>query len=399
MKDLQIRKLKELLKKLDSIRGKHTELVTVYVPAGYSLSQTAAQLRNEQSTAMNIKSKTVRKNVTGALERILQHIRLYKDTPPNGLAIFAGNVSERDGVSDIQVFALEPPEKISTKLYYCSQNFVLDPLRDLIREREIYGLLVLDKSEASIGLIRGKRVEELKHLESIVPGKTKKGGQSAARFARVREGLLFDFLKQVGEVANHHFRNIEGLKGIIIGGSGPIKERMAKEGFLMTDLKDKILGVVDTSYSGTEGLDEVLERSEDLLSEASIMKEKLILDKFFNELAKDSSLAIYGIHEVLEALNSSMLELLLISEEFDWVRAKQTCKCGYSKEKITRQGKEEKCPQCESIMDIQEEDLVEEMEKIAEQSGTQIEMISTGIPRGVQLREIGGVAGILRFRV
>jgi len=398
MKDLEKRKLQELLKRLGSVRGKHTELVSVYIPVGFSISQTAAQLRNEQSTAMNIKSKTVRKNVTGALERVLQHLRLYKETPPNGLAVFAGNVSENEGVSDIKVFAIEPPEKINVRLYYCDQKFVLDPLRDLIREREIYGLIVFDKSEASIGLIRGKRVEELKHLESIVPGKTKKGGQSSSRFARVREGLLFDFLKQIGEVADHQFRELEDLKGIIVGGPGPLKERMVKENFLLTSLKDKIIGVVDTSYSGRTGLDEIVERAEDILSQASIMKEKMILDRFFDELAKDTGLAVYGIHETLQSLEANVIELLLVSEEFDWVSARQTCKCGHSKEKTARKGKIEKCPVCGNSMDIEETDLMEEIERLAEQSGTQIEMISTGTPRGAQLKELGGIAGILRFK-
>jgi peptide subunit release factor 1 (eRF1)/intein/homing endonuclease len=899
MKDFERKRLKELIKRLDSIRGMHTELVSVYIPSGYSLPQMVSQIRNEQSTAMNIKSKTVRKNVTGALERILQHMKLYKETPPNGLVVFCGNVSEKEGVSDIQVFALEPPEKINTKLYFCDQKFVLDPLKSLIREKEIYGLMVLDKSEASIGLIRGKNVEQLKHLESIVPGKSKKGGQclsadtllmkddgdivriidchnpmslksvnlknfsvtnsqikdkwetnkktikittksprfeieaspdhiffienggakerpaeslrkgdrllipekievdgekqklnvknsyesvsiskegrrilklkriekfgyqrllakklgltqsaisfveigrinidvkllkkrceilginfqnflkryctiskktrlpkflneefaqilgyfmgdgsfdtnkicfhendlqtariyqksiktllntnctlrarkernyhllrayskelvnllknefpemkdsttstmpkkvlksknkvlasflrgffdaegyvsgpriglginnrhlareiqlcllrfgivasvyedsakrnpysdkhrftiqtsdreslekfdneigfsfpkklqklrnvlrnktgrnytrqllipgseirktiykhglntnkfqrvtnffrderkmskwvfknsilaeikdnkklynelkkildihilpaeiskieitkkqkmvdisvlnqnflangllvhnSAARFARVREGLLFDFLKKIGEVANQQFQQLEDLKGIIIGGPGPLKERMVKEGFLMTELKNKILGVVDTSYSGEYGLDEIVERSEEIISKTSIMKEKKVMDRFFNELAKDTGLAVYGIREVLGALAAGNLETLLISEDFEWVKARQSCACGYKKEKLARQGQKESCPKCGSGLHAEEADILDEIGRKAEQAGTDVEMISTGIPKGVQLKELGGIGGILRFK-
>ncbi|MBI2675490.1 MAG: helix-turn-helix domain-containing protein [Candidatus Aenigmarchaeota archaeon] len=192
MNDQQKRELREFIEKLDSIRGRHTELVTVYVPAGNELTKTVVQLRNEQSTSENIKSKTVRKNVTGAIERILQQLKLYKSTPPNGMAIFAGNISDKEGVADIQVFAIEPPEPVRTKLYHCGQTFILDPLKENVAEKEIYGLLVFDKQEANIGLIKGKAVENIKRLESIVPGKTSKGGQCLApdTIVQLSDGLL-----------------------------------------------------------------------------------------------------------------------------------------------------------------------------------------------------------------
>ena len=41
-------KLRKLLKQLAAIKGRHTELVSVYVPAGYSLHEMTNQLRQEQ---------------------------------------------------------------------------------------------------------------------------------------------------------------------------------------------------------------------------------------------------------------------------------------------------------------------------------------------------------------
>jgi peptide chain release factor subunit 1 len=399
MNEIKKKKLSEFVKKLSEIRGKHTELVSVYVPAGYSLAKVANQIRLEQSTAQNIKSKSVRKNVTSALEKITQHLKLYKNTPKNGLVVFCGNIAEKEGQTDIELFALEPPEPIKTKVYFCGQTFVLDPLKDLLKEKEVYGVIVLDKSEASIGLIKGKKVEVLKNLTSIVPGKTKKGGQSSVRFARVREGLLFDFLKQVGEIATHHFNRISDLRGIIIGGPGPIKERMVNEDFLPTNLKKKILGVVDTSYSGEYGLKETIQRAEEIISEASIIKEKKLLDRFFDELAKDSGLAVYGIKEVIEALKAGAIETLLVSEQFDFAKAKLSCECGFKEEKILKKGQKLKCPKCGKDLEIKEEDLLEELEKMAEQVGTEVELISSDTQKGAQLKELGGIGGILRFRL
>jgi peptide chain release factor subunit 1 len=397
------KRLKLLIKKLSAIRGRHTELVTIYVPSGANLNMVSTQVTQEQGTAANIKSKTVRKNVDGALEKISQHLKLYKQTPPNGLAIFSGNVSEKEGESDIELWAIEPPEKLNQRLYRCDQEFVLDPLQHMVREREIYGLIVLDKSEADIGVLRGKRIEPLKHLDSLVPGKTKKGGWSQARFARVREGLLNDHFKKTGEIATSYFRDMPDLKGIIIGGPGPIKDTFVNGDFLQTAVKSKILGVVDTSYTGTYGLGEMIDRGEDILAEASVTKERKLLERFFAELSKDSGLAVYGLEETARALEMGAVEVLLISEEFDWVHARLRCpECGHETGKVVRNAKKNsvKCPNCGKTMELAgEEDASEKLDELAEKVNTAVEIVSIDTREGEQLREMGGIAGILRYNV
>lgn len=395
-------KLRAMVKELEKIRGRHTELVSVYVPAGYNMVKVAEQIRNEQGTAQNIKSKAVRKNVVGALEKITQHLKLYKGTPPNGVAIFCGNVSDKEGVTDLELWAIEPPEPLKQRLYRCGQLFILDPLKDMVREKEIYGIIVLDKSEAEIGVLRGKRIESLKHMNSIVPGKSKAGGWSQARFARVREGLLNDFLKKIGEIANSNFKAMKDLRGIIVGGPGPVKEQFADGDYLEYSVKSKVLGVVNTSYTGGEyGLRETIERAEDIISDASAIREKKILEKFFGELSKDSGMAVYGFREVVEALKGGNIELLILSESFDWVKTKFECSCGFKAEKVLnrKQIDEQKCPECNSKMEVSEErDMTEDLIKMAEEMGTKVEVVSAHTGMGEQLMEIGGIAGILRYK-
>ncbi len=194
-------KIKKALKELEAIRGRHTELVTVYVPADYNIQEMINQLSQEKSTAENIKSKATRNNVLDALDKIIQHLRFFRKTPPNGLVAFAGNASETEGRSDIRLWAFEPPEKMRTKLYWCDQTFVLDPLKDLIREREIYGLIVLDAREANIGILKGKEIIQLKHMDSTVPGKTIKGGMCLHESTVVNNGKMND-IKHVKEGDN-----------------------------------------------------------------------------------------------------------------------------------------------------------------------------------------------------
>ena len=393
-------KLKKLLEQLAAIRGRHTELVSVYIPAGFSLHKVVEQIRNEQGTASNIKSKQVRKNVMGSLEKILQHLKLYKETPANGLAVFCGNISEREDV-DLEIWAVEPAEPIKTRLYWCGQDFILDPLKEMVREREVFGLIVVDKSDANIGLLHGKRIETLKNMDSIVPGKTKAGGWSQHRYERVRENLLNDFMKQVGEKASGYFKEQKDLKGVIIGGPGPIKEEFFKGAFLEYSIQQKVLGVVSTTYTGEPGLRELVDNSSELLAATAAMHEKKILDRFFEELAKDSGLAVYGFTQVVEDVKAGHLELVIISEAFDWREYTYSCTCGAGLKDYSRVGAREKqCPKCGKPLSVKgDREVLDDVRKLAGQMGTAVEIVSTDSPRGEQLKELGGIAGILRYKL
>jgi len=170
-------KLKRFIRSLEKIRGRHTELVSVYIPAGYEMIKIIQHLQQEQGTAANIKDKTTQQHVIDSLERMIRHLRLFKKTPENGLAVFSGNVSDKEGKSDIQVFSVEPPLPLRMRLYRCDQTFVLDILKDLADIKETFGLIVLDKREANIGLLRGTQIQEITDMTSSVPGKTRAGGQ------------------------------------------------------------------------------------------------------------------------------------------------------------------------------------------------------------------------------
>ncbi|MFH1823144.1 MAG: hypothetical protein ABH817_00280 [archaeon] len=177
MEEKERQQLKDLVEELESIRGRHTELVTIYVPAGHNINSISQQVKFEQSMAKNIKSKTTQKNVIDALERISRILKQYKQTPKNGLAFFSGNVSTKEGQTDIKLWVIEPPQQLNVKFYRCDQTFVVDPLKQLLEPTEAYGLLVLDRREATFGVLEGKHIFPLRHLTSGVPGKFKTGGQ------------------------------------------------------------------------------------------------------------------------------------------------------------------------------------------------------------------------------
>jgi len=389
--------LKKLVKNLGSIKGRHTELVSVYVPAKYSLHEIVNQLRQELSTAENIKSKQVRKNVTTSLEKIMRHLQLYKRTPENGLALFCGNISKTDK-ADIELFAIEPPETIKVKLYWCDQRFVLDPLIDMVKEREVYGIICLDKSEADIALLSGKKIETLAHFESIVPGKTRAGGQSSARFSRVREGLLNDWLKHVGEAADKAFADRDVI-GILLSGPGPIKEILLKDKHVQDKVEKKILGMVDTSYTGEHGLHETIEKAESLLKEASVTREKKVLQRFFDELQKPQGLVVYGLNEVISALENGSVDTVIVSEDSTAKELELECQCGTKKEFVIKE-KREICERCNQVMrKLGERDIIESLEEKTKQYGSKLEVVSSDTREGNQFFELGGIGAILRYRI
>jgi peptide subunit release factor 1 (eRF1)/intein/homing endonuclease len=196
---------------VSAIRGRHTELVSVYVPSGGNINDSVTQIFQEKGTASNIKSKNTRKNVLTALEKIIQHLRLFKQTPPNGLVVFCGNISAIEGKEDIKIWSFEPPVKMTQKVYWCDQAFVVEPLQDLIAEKEVYGLLVLDAKEATFGMLRGKLLETVKKIDSTVPSKTVKGGMCVEgnTLMQLESGKIIPIkeLKNDEKILSYSFKN------------------------------------------------------------------------------------------------------------------------------------------------------------------------------------------------
>ncbi|MBI4159012.1 hypothetical protein HY500_02010 [Candidatus Woesearchaeota archaeon] len=486
-------RLKKFIRELEAIRGRHTELVSVYVPQGYDIIKIIQHLEQEQGTATNIKDKNNRQRVIDSLEKMIRHLRLYKKTPENGLAAFAGNASQNESKIDIKVWSIEPPVPIQTRLYRCDQTFVLDILKNMLEIKEVYALIVVDNRDGTLGLLRGNTVTELIHLTSGVPGKIKAGGQclmpdtsidladgqlvhiedleesdevvsydfenkrnviskvnkvwktaknniyiiktfedelqcsadhllfldggitktafeltkedivldakgnpvkiksikvidkevimidievahgnfvannilvhnSQARFARLREGAAKDFYKRIAEYANKEFLGKKEIKGIIIGGPGPTKETFLDGDYLNNELKKKVIGVKDLSYTGEFGLNELVDKSSDLLAQESIIKEKNLVNKVLETLAKQPEKVAYGKEEVDKALEMGAVEMLLLSEDI-------------------------------------EESVSEELEAKANRIGATVEFVSTETKEGKQIKEITGIVALLRFAI
>lgn len=169
---------KKKVNRLVEHKGSGTELISLYIPPDTDRSGVMDQLTQEMSQSSNIKDPKTRKNVQGALKRITNFLKQIDfKIPARGLVVFAGNVSKVEGKSDIKLFTVQPIKKLAVKLYWCDSTFHLTPLQEMIQPSELYALLVIDKNEATIAMLKGKSYEIVGKFRSRVPGKIKAGGQ------------------------------------------------------------------------------------------------------------------------------------------------------------------------------------------------------------------------------
>jgi len=410
---LELFRLKKTLETLAKKEGRGTELVSLYVPPGKQISDVLNQLRDEYGTASNIKSTTTRKNVLDAIVKVQQRLKLFKEPPGNGLVIFCGAIPQNGAGSErIETYVIIPPEPIHINLYRCDGRFHTEYLQEMLREKETYGILLIDSSGATVATLQGRRLEIVRQLTSGVPGKTRAGGQSARRYERLREMRLQEFFTRVGEHANEVFLPIENLKGLILGGPGPTKDDFAKGEYLNYQLKNKIIDVVDTAYVEEQGVKEVVEKAPEVMRKVRYIEEKKVMQQFLYEVGHDTGKITYGEEEVRRALQSGAVNILLLSEGLEMTRVTVKCSACNYQEQFTVKNKElrdfdqslagKPCPKCgaASLSIAEEEDVIDDFARLAEYTNTQVEVISTETEEGQMLKNsFGGVAAILRFRV
>ena len=402
----ELYEFKRTLKELSEKKGRGTELVSVYVPHDKQVSDVVKHMREELSQSANIKSKSTKKNVQSAIEVIMQRLKLFPRAPERGLVLFVGMIPRGGpGTEKMETYVFEPPEAIQTYTYHCNSEFYIEPLEDMLAEKDVYGLAVLDRKEATIAVLRGKRVDIVTTLTSGVPGKHKAGGQSQRRFDRVIEIAAHEFLKRIGDKMNEAFLALPDLEGVILGGPGHTKEDFYKGDYMHHEIKQKVITTVDTSYTGDFGIREVIDKSADTLAEIDVIQEKQLIQKFLQELVNDDGLASYGEKEVRKNLTIGAIDLLILSEDLDSKRSTYQCPvCGYTKEftdKNSQKEREETCPKCNEKMKLtQTKDLVDDFVELSEEVGTNVEIVSTETEEGMQLlRAFGGIGAVLRYKV
>ena len=412
---LELFRLRKTINTLASKEGSHTELITIYVPPDKQISDALNLLRNEYGTASNIKSNVTRKNVLDAITKAQQKLKLFKDPGEKGIVIFTGALPQPGGgpgTERMEAYVIEPPEPIRIFLYRCDSRFHTEHLQEMLREKEAYGILLVDANNATIATLQGKHLQIIMQMHSGVTGKTRAGGQSARRYERLRDMQLNEYYNRVGRHADEVFMPIDNLKGIILGGPGPTKYDFQKGNYLNYQLQNKILDVLDTAYVEEQGVKEIVDKAPEIMKKVRYIEEKQVMQKFLYEVGHDTGMITYGETEVRRLLNLGAIRTLLMSEELDLVRVTVKCSaCNYEEQHTVKnkdlagfeQGLTGKpCAKCKapSYTIIDKKDVVDDLGDLAALANTDVEVISAETEEGLMLKNaFGGIAAILRFKL
>ena len=272
-------------------------------------------LRQEWAIASNIKDKTTRTHVQSALERIINQLKGIPKAPENGLAIFAGFHMKSPGIYDWVMYIVIPPKPINTFKYICDSHFHTEILESMLHAGSTYGIIVIERGEAIIALLKGNYWEIAKTVEFYVPGKHHAGGQSAVRFKRQIEHLADVFYKMVAEEANRIFLKEPDLKGIIISGPGPTKEDFAKSEYLDYRLRQKIIAIVDSCCANEYGVIETIKKAWKYIKDNEYVRAKKLMELVMYYMVKKPDYIVFGKENVEKAIDMGLAQTVVISED------------------------------------------------------------------------------------
>jgi peptide chain release factor subunit 1 len=139
-KNVEIWKIKKLIKSLEAARGNGTSMISLIIPPRDQVPRIAKMLADEYGTASNIKSRVNRLSVLSAITSVQARLKLYnrgvlikKDeeelmlfyflVPNNGLVIYCGTIVTDDGKEKKVNIDFEPFKPINTSLYLCDNKF------------------------------------------------------------------------------------------------------------------------------------------------------------------------------------------------------------------------------------------------------------------------------------
>ncbi len=334
----------------------------MYIPPGRPVSDVINMLRQELAITDNIKLKRTKDRVQRALTVAIDRLSNISKIPRNGLVIFAG---ENEDTGEFICLMFSPPDPVTVYFYRTDKHFHLEFLEAMLEESEVYGLIIIERDEATIGLLKGSSLMVLEEVEGYVPGKHSKGGQSQRRYDRIIEELVEEFYKRVGEIVNKYFiPYLESgkLKGILVGGPGYAKLDFVKGGYIDYRLKEKVLdALIDVGSQGEPGLKELVMRASELIKGQRYVEVVNALEEFKFHLAKDDGLALYGFDDIVNALNMGAVKSLVVTEDM---------------------------PEFEKLMEL------------AKKSGAEVYVLPETIPEYVWIKKtFNGVVAILRYKI
>lgn len=406
-KNIEIWKVKKLIKSLEKARGNGTSMISLVIPPKGQISMMQRMLTDEYGTASNIKSRVNRLSVLGAITSTQQKLKLYTRVPPNGLVLYCGDIITEEGKEKKVTIDIEPYKPINTSLYLCDNKFHTEVLSELLEADDKFGFIVMDGQGTLFGLLSGNTRTVLHKFTVDLPKKHGRGGQSALRFARLREEKRHNYVRKVAEVAVQNFITNDkvNVKGLILAGSADFKTDLARSELFDQRLVAKIVKIVDISYGGENGFNQAIELSAETLANVKFIQEKKLITQYFDEISQDTGKFCYGIEDTLKALDLGAVETLIVFENLETIRYIFKDSKGNEVIQFANPDQEDKTYSLDKAtgqeMDaVSEQPLIEWLAENYKNYGATLEFITDKSSEGAQfVSGFGGVGALLRYKV
>lgn len=408
-RQVEMWKVKKLIKSLTAARGNGTSMISLVIPPKDQVSRISKMLTDEYGTASNIKSRVNRLSVLGAITSTQQRLKLYNRVPDNGLVLYCGTILTDEGKEKRVNIDFEPFKPINTSLYLCDNKFHTEALNELLEDDDVFGFIVMDGNGTLYATLAGNTRTILHKFTVDLPKKHGRGGQSALRFARLRLEKRHNYVTKVAEIAVQMFitDNKCNVKGIILAGSADFKTNLATSDQFDGRLLKQVIKTVDVSYGMDMGFNQAIELSAECLSNVKLVQEKKLLQVYFDEISQDTGKYCFMVQDTLQALEMSAVETLIVWENLTINRlvVKNTSTGEESILHLDPNQEKNDAHFHDSVTGVQLEiasrqTLVEWLAENYKNFGAKLEFVTDRSQEGSQFcRGFGGIGGLLRWKV
>jgi len=365
-------------------------------------------LADEYGTASNIKSRVNRLSVLAAITSTQQRLKLYTKVPTNGLVVYCGTIVTEEGKEKKVNIDFEPFKPINTSLYLCDNKFHTEALSELLESDNKFGFIVMDGNGALFGTLSGNTREVIHKFAVELPKKHGRGGQSALRFARLREEKRHNYVRKVAELAVQFFITNDkvNVTGLILAGSADFKTELSQSDMFDNRLQTKVIKLVDVSYGGENGFNQAIELAAESLANVKFIQEKKLIQKYFDEISQDTGKFCFGVDDTLKGLELGAVETLIVWENLDTTR--YVLKNSTGSEVVVHMTKEQEKDRSlyidkETGLEMELVDRMPLLEWFADHYkdfGANLEFVTNRSQEGSQfVKGFGGIGGLLRYKV
>lgn len=408
-KQVELWKVKKLIKSLQMARGNGTSMISLVIPPRDQVSRISKMLTDEYGTASNIKSRVNRLSVLGAITSTQQKLKLYNKVPENGLVLYCGTILTDDGKEKKVNIDFEPFKPINTSLYLCDNKFHTEALNELLEDDDTFGFIVMDGNGCLYATLQGNTRSVLHKFTVDLPKKHGRGGQSALRFARLRMEKRHNYVRKVAEIAVTMFitDNKANVAGIVLAGSADFKTELLQSDIFDPRLQKAVIKTVDVSYGMDHGFNQAIELSQECLSNVKLVQEKKLLQKYFDEISQDTGKYCFMVQDTLQALEMSSVDTIIVWENLT-VNRLTVKNTGTGEETVLHLSSEQEANESHfhdpitgvTLEIIERMTLVEWLANNYKSFGANLEFITDRSQEGSQFcKGFGGIGGLLRWKV